>query len=78
MDSTIKRIPQSVYKAIKQEAQSQGRSLNAEIIRALQAEAVELERRRKWQTLRTELDQFVDSLPPSNNSAALIRQNRNR
>jgi hypothetical protein len=78
MDLTIKRIPDSVYKVIKREAQSQGRSLNAEVIRTLEAEAAELERRRKWKTLRKELEQFVESLPPSNNSVALIRQNRNR
>ena len=78
MDITVKRIPTSVYRAIKREAKQQGRSLNAEIIRALEAEAAEVDRRRRLGALRKELDQFAGSLPPLDDSAPLIRRDRNR
>ena len=78
MDITVKRIPEEIYKVIKREAKEQGRSLNAEIIRTLEAEAVEVERRRNLGALRIELDRFAQSLPALSNSAPLIRRDRNR
>jgi hypothetical protein len=78
MDLTIKRIPESLCEAMQREAQSPGRNLNDEEILTLEAEAAELERRRRLKTLRKELDRFVESLVPSNNAVALIRENRNR
>ena len=78
MDITIKRVPDEIYKVIKREAKEQGRSLNAEIIRTLEAEATEVERRRQLGALRKELDRFANSLPVLNNSAPIIRRERNR
>ena len=48
MDITVKRVPEAVYLVMKQEAKRQGRSLNAEIIRALESEAAEVKRRGAW------------------------------
>lgn len=78
MDITIKRVPDRVYQVIKREAKHQGRSLNAEIIRTLEAEAAEVERRRRMGALRKELDRFAESLPVLDDSAPMIRQDRNR
>ena len=78
MNVTLKKVPHNVYLAIKREAKERGRSLNAEIIRALEAEAAEVDRRRRLRALRKELDRFAASLPPLDESAPLIRRDRNR
>jgi len=78
MNVTVKNIPDTVYRVIKREAKSQRRSLNSEIIRALEAEAAEAERRRQLRNLRKELDRFAASLPPLDDSAPLIRADRER
>ncbi len=54
------------------------RSLNAEMIRALETAAAEGERRRQLKSLRKELDRFAASLPPLDDSAPLIRRDRER
>ena len=46
MNITVKNVPESVYRVIKREAKNQRRSLNAQIIEALETEAAEVERRR--------------------------------
>ena len=76
MDLTVKNIPDSVYRVIKREAKRKRRSLNAEIIRALESEAEEAEHRRQLGNLRAELDRFAASLPPLGESAPLIREDR--
>lgn len=78
MDITVKNIPDSVYRVIKREAKKNGRSLNAEIIQALASEAAESQRRRRMRSLRKELDRFAASLPPLDDSAPLIREDRER
>ena len=78
MNITVKNVPSSVYLVIKREAKRKRRSLNSEIIQALQAEAVEAERRRQLSKLRKELDKFAASLPPLDDSASLIRADRER
>lgn len=78
LDITVKRIPDEIYKVIKREAKEQGRSLNAEIIRTLEAEAVEIERRRNLGALRKKLDRFAQSLPALSNSAPLIHRDQDR
>jgi plasmid stability protein len=78
MDITVKRVPDGVYRAIKREAKQQGRSLNAEIIRTLEAAAAGVERRRRLGALRKELDRFAGSLPMLDDSTPLIRADRNR
>ena len=78
MNITLKNVPASVYRVIKQEAKRKRRSLNSEIIHALEAEAAEAERRRQLGKLRKELDKFAASLPPLDDSAPLIREDRER
>lgn len=63
---------------MKRAAKEQGRSLNAQIIRTLETESVELERRRRSGQWLTELEQFANSLPPQEDSTPLIRQERQR
>ena len=78
MNITVKNIPESIYRVMKREAKRKGRSLNAEIIQALETEAAEAERLRQLSNLRKELDRFAASLPPIDDSAALIREDRER
>jgi plasmid stability protein len=78
MNLTVKNIPDSIYRVIKREAKRKRRSLNAEIIQVLETEAAEAERRRQLSSLRKELDRFAASLPPLDDSAPLIRQDRGR
>lgn len=78
MNITLKNVPQTVYRVIRKEAKQQGRSLNAQIIRTLEAEAAEVERRRRLGELRNELERFAASLPAMDDSTPLIRQDRER
>ena len=71
-------IPESIYEVMKREAKRKRRSLNSEIIQALETEAAEAERRRQLRSLRKELDRFSSSLPPLDDSAPLIRADRLR
>jgi len=47
MTITLKNVPDDVCQELKRAAKEQGRSLNAQIIHTLEAEAARLERRRK-------------------------------
>jgi hypothetical protein len=78
MTITLKNVPDEVYRTLKRAAKEQGRSLNAQIIHTLEAEAGLLERRRKLPELIKELDRFAKSLPPMDDSTPLIRQERQR
>lgn len=78
MNITLKNVPDKVYRTVKRAAKEQGRSLNAQIIHTLAAEAALLERRRKLPELIKELDRFAKSLPPMDDSTPLIRQERQR
>jgi hypothetical protein len=78
MNITLKNVPDKVYRTVKRAAKEQGRSLNAQIIHTLAAEAALLERRRKLPELIRELDRFAKSLPPMDDSTPLIRQERQR
>lgn len=78
MDITVKNIPDPVYRVMKREAKRKRRSLNSEIIRVLETEVAEAERRRRLSGLRKELDRFAASLPPVDDSAPLIRAERER
>jgi hypothetical protein len=78
MNITVKNIPEPVYRVMKREAKRQRRSLNSEIIQALETEAAEAERRRQLGSLRKELDRFAASLPPVGDSGPLIRADRER
>jgi hypothetical protein len=63
MNITVKNMPDSVYRVIKREARRKRQRLNTEIIRALETEAAEAERRRQLGSLRKELERFAASLP---------------
>jgi hypothetical protein len=78
MNITVKNIPDSIYRVMKREAKGKRRSLNAEIIQALETEAAEAQRRRQLSNLRKELDRFAASLPPLDDSVPLIRGDRGR
>lgn len=78
MNITIKNLPEPVYRVMKREAKRSRRSLNAQIIRALEMEAAQAERRRQLTDVRKELEKFAASLPPLDDSAPLIRQDRQR
>jgi plasmid stability protein len=75
---TVKNVPEGVYRVIKREAKRNRRSLNAEIIQALETEAAEAERRRHLSDLRAELERFAAALPPLDDSVPLIRLDRKR
>ena len=78
MNITVKNVPQAVYRAIKREAEEQGRSLNTQIIQVLRTEAAEVQRRKSLSRVRDELKKFSASLTPLDDSAPLIRQDRER
>jgi len=63
---------------MKREAQRTKRSLNAEIIHALEMETTEIERRRQMNNLREELARFSRSLGHLEDSVPLIREDRER
>ena len=75
---TVKNVPDPVYRVIKREAKRKRRSLNSEIIQALETEAAEAERRRQLSKGLRELEAFAASLPPQDDSAPLIREDRER
>jgi hypothetical protein len=78
MNITLKNVPDKVYRAVKRAAKEQGRSLNAQIIRTLEAEVAEIERRKRAAKWRAELDRFAASLGPMDDSTPLIRRERQR
>ncbi len=78
MDITIKRVPEKVYQTIKNEAKKQGRSLNSQIIRTLEAQAADIERRKDFDKFRDELEAFVAAQKPMESSAPIIRRERMR
>jgi plasmid stability protein len=78
MNITVKNVPDSVHRVMKREAKRQRRSLNSEIIQALETEAAEAERRRQPSKGLRELEAFAASVPPQSDSAALIRADRER
>jgi hypothetical protein len=78
MNVTIRNIPGDVYRCLKELASEQGRSLNAHIVYILTREAAEWEHRRRMRATRNQLERFVASLPKMNDSARLIRNDRDR
>ncbi|HXN48985.1 MAG TPA: hypothetical protein VN893_20200 [Bryobacteraceae bacterium] len=78
MNITVKNVPDPIYRVIKREAKKHRRSLNSQIIQALEKQAADAERLRQLSKLRHELDRFAASLPPLDDSAPLIREDRER
>ncbi len=78
MNLSIKNVPEDIYRQVKQAAAEQGRSLNAQIVQILAAEAAEVNRRRRMRESRKKLERFVASLPKMSGSERLIRKDRER
>ena len=73
---TIKGLPEEVYERVRKRARRSRRSLNAELIVALE-EAVGL-RDREQEELWGELDRLVDSLPSVDHARATELRNVGR
>jgi hypothetical protein len=71
-------VPEAVYRVIKREAKQEGRSLSAQIIRALETEVADVERRRQLSEVHKDLERFAASLPRMDDSTPLIRRDRQR
>jgi plasmid stability protein len=72
----IRNVPSSIVDRLKQRARKNGRSLNAEVIEALEA-SVEEEQRRKWVSKRLKELRAEYVLPEDAPDAVeLIRQGR--
>ena len=78
MNLSIKNVPEDIYQEVKQAAVEQGRSLNAQIVHILAAEAAEARRRRRMRESRKKLERFVASLAKMSGSERLIRKDRDR
>jgi hypothetical protein len=78
LNITLKNVPENVHKSIKREAKGQGRSLNAFIIKALEAEASRAERQRNWPKIMKQMEKVWAALPPTEDSTALIREDRDQ
>ena len=70
---TLKNLPESLHHSLKQDAKEWGRSLNAHVIHLLELAAAERSRRREMRRRRSELEEFVNSLPSTTDSTELIR-----
>ena len=75
---TIKKLPDPMYRQLKRNARVHGRSLNAEVIHIIGADLAEKARLEKMRASWDELERFVASLPPMEDSTPLIRQDRDR
>ncbi len=75
---TIKEIPDQVYKAVRELAASQGRSLNRYVIELLEEKAEDAARRRRAEKSRAAFRKFRESLPFMGDSTELIREDRER
>ena len=64
MNLTIKKIPEEIYRQLKQAAVHNRRSLNSEVVYALGCAGAEFERRRRMAASRPDLERFVASLRP--------------
>jgi hypothetical protein len=78
MDLTLKNIPEPVVKVIKREAKRNRRNLNDEVVHLLEDQAAEAERRLRLRRLRDEFDRLAASIGPLDDSAPLIRADRER
>lgn len=78
MNITLKQVPDPVYRVLKREAKRHGRSLNAQINLVLAEDVAETKRRERLSKLRPELERFTASLPLQEDSAPLIRRDRER
>ena len=75
---TVKGIPDSVHKQLREEAARKGRSLNSLVIDLLEQSAEESERRRRMREGREAFRKFVATLPFMGDSTELIREDRDQ
>ena len=75
---TLKNLPDSLHQALKRDAEREGRSLNGHITHLLELGLAERARRRRMREGAKRLEEFVASLPPTEDSSELIRQDRDR
>jgi hypothetical protein len=73
---TIKKIPDDVYREVKDRAKREGRSLNSYVVRLLEADAEESVRRRRMNDGWEEFRKFRRTLPYLSDSTELIREDR--
>ena len=86
MEINVRIIPDFICRVLKMEVKNTAfadnpvgrRSVNSEIVRALETEAAEADLRRQMRNLRKDLDRFTASLPPLDESAPMIRADRER
>lgn len=78
MNITLKNVPEAVYEVMKSEAKRNRRSLNSQIIHALEKEAEEAERRDRLARMRKEMDKLAESIGSMPDSTPLIRRERDR
>jgi len=75
---TIRGVPDSLYLGLKRYARGQGRSLNAQVIQMLRAELQQMRRLERMRGVSVELERFVASVPPAEDSTLSIRKDRDR
>jgi hypothetical protein len=75
---SIKDVPDSVYSELKEAARTEGRSLNGYIVSLLKASTDERNRRKLMRSHRAAFRDFLASLPRLDDSAPLIREDRDR
>ena len=75
---TIKDIPDTVHKELRELAARQGRSLNSFVIQLLEEKAEDGVRRRRMRQSREAFRKFRESLPYMGDSTELIREDRER
>jgi hypothetical protein len=68
----------AVDEVMKREAKRNRRSLNAQMIHAIEKETAEAERRQRIGGLLEKVERFRASLPPLPDSAPFIRRERDR
>jgi plasmid stability protein len=73
---TVKDLPDSVYRQLKEAAQAEGRSLNGYVIALLKSSTDERTRRKLMREGRDDFRRFLSSLTPMDDSTQLIREDR--
>jgi len=73
---TIKDIPAEIHEELKETARVNNRSLNSYIIAVLKISTEERNRRKLMKEGAAEFRKFVRTLPPMDDSTALIREGR--
>ena len=75
---TIKKLPDPLYRHLKEQARHQGRCLSAHVIHILQSDLNELARFERMRESNPELERLVASMSPMEDSTPLIREDRDR